>query len=227
MPFYDQMVEATVRHGARLLVLDSLHDLFAGDENRRGQARQFIGALRAIALKIDGTVVLTAHPSLSGMTNGSGTSGSTAWNNAVRARHYLTKPNDENSDANERILRTMKSNYGPPDGRLNLLWRDGVFVRPDDPRGVFGTIHRRSAETVFLDAHDKLTKQGVNLCASPSAHNYGPTLIVKSGVNDKLKKHELAGAMQRLFADGKIRSESYGRPSEPRTRIVKVTDAKA
>jgi RecA-family ATPase len=226
MPFYDQMVEATVRHGARLLVLDSLHDLFAGDENRRGQARQFIGALRAIALKIDGTVVLTAHPSLSGMTNGSGTSGSTAWNNAVRARHYLTKPNDENSDANERILRTMKSNYGPPDGRLNLIWQDGVFVRPDDPKGIFAHIHRRSAEAIFLDALDTLTSQGVNVCASPTANNYAPTAITRANLAEKFRKPELVRAMQGLFAAGRIRSEQYGRPTEPRFKILRTANAK-
>ncbi|MDP6385061.1 MAG: hypothetical protein QGI93_02590, partial [Planctomycetota bacterium] len=47
---------------------------------------------------------------------GSGFSGSTAWNNSVRSRLYLTKPklgDDDQADHRtpERLLRAMKSNY--------------------------------------------------------------------------------------------------------------------
>jgi hypothetical protein len=46
--------------------------------------------LRGLALETSSTALLLAHPSLSGMASGSGTSGSTAWSNSVRSRLYLT-----------------------------------------------------------------------------------------------------------------------------------------
>jgi AAA domain len=47
----------------RLIVLDALADVYAGEENARAQARQFIALLRGLAIKNDLAVVLIAHPS--------------------------------------------------------------------------------------------------------------------------------------------------------------------
>ena len=90
-PFFNQVLEQAQDFGARLVVLDSLHDIFAGNENSRPQARHFINALRRIAIAIDGAVLITAHPSLSGRSSGTGEAGSTAWHNAVRSRLYPIK----------------------------------------------------------------------------------------------------------------------------------------
>ncbi len=65
--------------GAQLVVFDSLHDFFAGNENHRGHARNFIALLRRLAREIDGTVVVTGHPSVYGLRSGTGSSGNTAW----------------------------------------------------------------------------------------------------------------------------------------------------
>ena len=61
----------------RLVVLDALADVFGGEENARAQARQFIGLLRGLAIDHNLAVALIAHPSLTGISSGSGTSGST------------------------------------------------------------------------------------------------------------------------------------------------------
>lgn len=121
-----QIMNHALEFGAQVVVLDSLHDVFTGDEIRRGQARQFIQGLREIAREIDGAVVLTAHPSLSGRNSGTGESGSTAWSNSVRSRLYLTKADDHAPDG-DRILKVMKSNYGPSSSETRLQWSDGVF----------------------------------------------------------------------------------------------------
>ena len=89
-----------------------------GNENYRFQVRSFINLLRRWAMEMDGGVIITAHPSNFGLSQGTGISGSTAWNNSVRSRIYLTKPKDdvddfgEQEDTNERILKLMKNNYG-------------------------------------------------------------------------------------------------------------------
>ena len=53
-PFYDELITHALDIAARLVVLDSLHDVFGGDEISRTHARQFVGFLRRLALKLDG-----------------------------------------------------------------------------------------------------------------------------------------------------------------------------
>jgi RecA-family ATPase len=53
---YDGIAARAKEIGARLVVLDSLHDLFGGNEINRVHARQFIARLHRIALDIDGAV---------------------------------------------------------------------------------------------------------------------------------------------------------------------------
>ena len=76
--FFQQVHDTAQDFGAQLIVLDALHDVFGGNENARSQARQFINLLRSLAMDCDGAVVLTAHPSLTGLSSGTGLSGSTA-----------------------------------------------------------------------------------------------------------------------------------------------------
>jgi RecA-family ATPase len=97
-----------------LVILDTLADLFGGDEIKRPHARQFIGMLRGLAIKYGVTILLLSHPSLTGMTSGTGTSGSTTWSNSVRSRLYFERPKGSEGyeDDDRRILTTKKSNYG-------------------------------------------------------------------------------------------------------------------
>ena len=118
-----------------LLILDTLADLFGGDEIKRPHARQFIGMLRGLAIKYGVTILLLSHPSLTGMTSGTGTSGSTAWSNSVRSRLYFERPkgSEGDDDDDRRILTTKKANYGRAGGEVVLRWRDGVFVLASPP----------------------------------------------------------------------------------------------
>ena len=117
-----------------VVILDTLADLFPGNENDRVQARQFIGLLRGLAIQHECAVILLAHPSLSGISGGTGTSGSTGWNNSLRSRLYLERVfvKDGSSaveiDPDARKLTTKKANYGRVGGEINLNWQNGVFV---------------------------------------------------------------------------------------------------
>ncbi len=114
-----------------LLVLDTAADLFGGNENVRPQVRRFIGTcLGSLARDHDCAVLLLAHPSQSGLRDGSGTGGSTAWNNTVRSRLYLTRPTDEEGAAmsDARVLTRMKANYASADGKIDMVWRNGAFT---------------------------------------------------------------------------------------------------
>ena len=83
-----QIMKNAVETATQLVVLDSHHDVFVGEENWRRHGRQFCQGLREIALKIDGAVVMTAHPSLSGRSSGTGESMMTiaimAWRSSIR-----------------------------------------------------------------------------------------------------------------------------------------------
>lgn len=128
---FTQIEQAAIAHKAELVFLDTLADVFQGNEIDRNQPRTFIRALRQLAIRIQGCIILTQHPSVEGMKEGSGRSGSTGWNNSARSRLYLTKPSKDES-GNKRILRTMKMNQGKSGGKISLVWSHGVFEVEDD-----------------------------------------------------------------------------------------------
>lgn len=200
-------------HRPALIVLDTLADLFGGEENNRAQVRQFVGLLRTLALDFDAAVLLLAHPSLTGIANCSGLSGSTAWNNSVRSRLYMKRDPD---DADVRILETMKSNYGAIGQQVRLRWQAGVFV--EIGRTSNEPAHRVAAEAqaddVFLRLLADLTAQGQDVSPAPSSPTYAPKLFsARPGVTHK--REGLAAAMNRLLAAGRIRiGKSAGAPSK-------------
>ena len=215
------LVEIIEQIRPRLVILDVLADVFAGNENARPEARQFIGLLRGLAIDHALAVVLLAHPSLTGMNTGSGTSGSTAWSNSVRSRLYLeTIKGDDGKeiDANLRILRVKKANYGRVGLELRLRWENLCFSL-DMPTGGFNKLATEAkAERVFLDLLATYAAQGRDVSDSPGA-NYAPSEFERQGA-DPQTKAALKGAMKRLLLTGQIRVETFGPPSRTRKRIV-------
>ena len=179
-PFFNQVLEQAQDFGARLVVLDSLHDIFAGNENSRPQARHFVNALRRIAIAIDGAVLITSHPSLTGRNTGSGEAGSTAWHNAVRSRLYLTGPSHqdgEDIDPSRRTLTTMKANYAAKGEIIECEWRNGVFVPIG--QGLSKSTWDHQAEEVFLECLDLLASRGTPVSEAPTSTNYAPKKMAR------------------------------------------------
>jgi RecA-family ATPase len=55
----------------RLVVIDTAATCFGGNESDRAQVTQFVGTiLTSLAQDIDGSVLLNAHPSMTGLANG-------------------------------------------------------------------------------------------------------------------------------------------------------------
>lgn len=214
-PLYNEIAKHAVDIGARLIVLDSLHDLFGGNEIMRTHARQFIGLLRKLALKINGSVLLCAHPSLSGINSGTGTSGSTAWNNAVRSRLYLTKPKDGEGDDNTRILKTVKANYGPLGNDVELTWRNGVFVRDVPSSDPYG-----QATQVFLQCLDKMTAEGRRASPSKQSPDYAVRAFMRMPQAKGISKDKLERAKDQLFGQGKIRVGNYQKANRHFVEVI-------
>ncbi|MBB6254106.1 AAA family ATPase [Nitrospirillum iridis] len=214
-PFYHAILRRARELGAELIVLDSLYDFFLGNENARTEVHRFGGLLRALALATGAAVVVCGHPSRAGMQEGSGLSGSTAWNAVVRSRLYLTRPAAEEGavvDPDARVLSTKKANYGPIAGDIPITWQGGVFVA-DGAQGadMVDRLDRANhARDVLLAAVDQFNAQGRPTIATRGQGNYLPTRVIRDGLAQGLKKWELEREMAVLFERGELAIGTVG-----------------
>ena len=224
--FHSHVLEAALDAKARLVVVDTAADVFGGNENDRSQVRQFVSwALGSIAQKINGAVLLCAHPSRSGLASGEGDGGSTGWNNAFRSRLYLRAPfleDGEKPDPNARVLERRKANYASRNDELRLRWRDGV-IEPEpieSPRETpFGKL---DAVDLFLDLVRQFEDQDRPLSVNSRSGNYAPRVFGKlpAARRCEFREADFRRAMESLFTEGKIENSPYGRKGDERRKIV-------
>ncbi|MCW6509691.1 AAA family ATPase [Lichenifustis flavocetrariae] len=205
-----------------LVVLDPLSDLFAGDENQRTQARQFIGLLRRFTVEHGSTVLLLAHPSLSGLSSGSGTSGSTAWSNSVRSRLYFERVKRDGGaedDPDARVLKVLKANYGAVGAEIKLRWREGVFILDGKAGSGFAAIAVQArADQIFMDLLGTYTAE--NRYVSPNrSSSYAPAVFAKDQRAGGMNKKSLEGALNRLLAARRIEITECGPASRKVQRL--------
>jgi RecA-family ATPase len=201
--------------------LDTLTDVFGGNELVRSHAKHFTNLLRSLGT----TVIVLSHPSLAGIASGSGLSGSTGWHTSVRARMYLRSAEDkgEHDDTDLRILEFKKNNYGPVSERILLRWKDGVYVREPSFNSLEKLAADTKVETLFLDILRRLTKQGRNV-SEHKGTSYAPAIFEgePEAKAAKVARKQLTEAMTRLFAADKIKIVTEGPPSHRRSRLVEV-----
>jgi RecA-family ATPase len=170
--------------------------------------------LRGLAIDYDCAVLLLSHPSLTGLNSGTGTSGSTAWNNSVRSRLYL-----QTTSPDARVLKVVKANHGKVGEEIAIRWNDGVYELDNGPDPVLAKVLNKSADDVFMAVFAKLKDQG-----QPLGPNVGPSYAPKriSGYPDAkgYTKADLAAAIQRLLDSGRLRIEVTGPPSRRYTQLV-------
>lgn len=137
--FYWQLDATIAALGARLVILDTAADLFAGDFISTPQVRQFLKvALGGYCARHGCAVLLLMHPSKAGEATGEGDGFSTAWSNSVRSRLYLSRPQateDSPADAiaDKRVLEVKKSNYTAKGSSIPLTYDRGCFTIDADP----------------------------------------------------------------------------------------------
>jgi RecA-family ATPase len=219
-PAYWRLLATIEQHRARLVVLDTRADMFGGDEIRRAQVRSFLQHLNRLARRIDGCVVMTAHPSVEGMRSGAGTSGSTAWPAGVRSRLYLTRPEDDGADPDARALARKKANHASIGDTLNLRWERGALVAIGEPAGVDRSALNAKADRVFRSVLVATYGSGVWASANPAARNYALRMFARRPDREGLELGVLEQAMHRLMHAGSIRTEPYGRRGDERMRLA-------
>lgn len=208
-----------------LLVVDTLADFYGGEENTRAQVRQFVKWMKGLALRYDLAVIILAHPSLTGMSSGSGLSGSTAWNGSVRSRIYLEKVKNDGQeiDPDLRKLSTKKLNYGPGNAETILRWEKGRYTPVNGPEGAVlsRAAADRQAEDLFLRLLADLTRQG--RAPSPSkSPTYAPSVMAKLPGAAGTTSQAFERAMERLLDRNALEIVWEGAPSKRRARLVKV-----
>lgn len=214
--FFDEFRELALDLHAKLIVIDTAADTFMGNENIRTQVRYYVQLLNGLANDTGGAVVLLVHPSLSGLQNGSGTSGSTAWNNSVRSRWYLEKPKaneGEDVDPNLRLLTQKKSNYSAVDNLgQELRWEDGIFRQSLDQSHAIMRMKQTEIRHSIQKAMEHLHKQNINLSVSPKSSNYGPKEL-KNKIGGKYSYKEIDIVFNQMIDDFSIVNVPYGPPS--------------
>ena len=223
-PLWRKLERTVATLQPRLIILDPLANLFAGNEIIRAQAQQFVGLLRGLAIRHDAAVVLVAHPSLTGIAQSTGSSGSTGWGNSVRARLYMErKAQDGKADDDSRVLKTTKSNYSAHGREVRVRWCDGVFVLDLDAAAAAARAERDQADDqAFLNLLIKFDLQDI-----PASHlnnrNSAPALMADHPAAGGISKERFRLAMHRLLDAKRIHSIKEGPPSKPRHRLVVVS----
>ena len=197
-----------------LIVIDTLADVFPANENDRAKVRQFVGMLRGLALKHRCAVLLLAHPSLTGLSSGSGTSGSTAWNNSVRSRLYLSRivQDGYEPDPDKRVLTVKKANYGRSGGEIQMTWRAGVFEADQALEGLDRLAMGAKAERVFLKLLRRFGENGQKVNNSGGT-NYAPKVFAEQPDNEGVQKAAFNVAKNSLLARKGVRIVESGPPS--------------
>jgi RecA-family ATPase len=217
--YFHRLRQTLLQMGARLLILDAATNLYGGDEINRRQVNAFVGLLRRLAIEIDGAVVLLSHPSVQGINTGSGRSGSTHWHNAVRSRLYFTRDTGDDADPDERNLERMKANYAASGAIIRARWTNGAFLELEPPAGIDRAASSAKADRLFVSLLQETYEAGTWTSPNLSARNYAPLIFAKHPNREGLGKHAFELAMHRLKRGGRIKTEKYGKPSDPRTRL--------
>jgi RecA-family ATPase len=218
-PLFAALADAVHTIRPALVVVDSIAATFGGNQNDRVHARTFVGMFRKLAREADCAIVLLDHPSLSGITSGTGRAGSMDWQNATRARLHLETLDDEEGNSG-RVLEVKKTNYGPAGEKVKLRWEAGCFVLQGEAPAPARAAAERAADQVYLDCLDAMTAQGRHVCPG-RGRGYAPKAFAEMPQANGLSWRAFQSAQERLFAAGTIENVAYGPPSKGTKRIAR------
>jgi AAA domain len=212
---YYRLRRDALRIRPKLIYLENAADVFDVDETIRRQARASVWLLKRLAIEVECAVVLAYHPSVTGISSGTGRSGSTQWRNTFRAHAYLSTDKDE-----VRTLAFNKNNRGSL-GAVSLTWQDGLLLPPLSASGVEIRAAEAKAEAAFLNCLDEIGRQGIRVVATPG-RGYAPVQFEGMSAAQGVKKGALAAAMKRLLEAGKIRAVNQGTSYRPQMNLVRT-----
>lgn len=217
--FFKKLERAIAEQRPGLVVLDPAANMFGGNEIDRSQVTGFINrALNYLCVTYGVTILLLTHPSVAGMSEGTGRSGSTGWSNAVRSRLYLTRTEGDTT-GDYRTLKTTKANYGKFGEEIVLQWRRGTF------QAVVGTDSdpELAANRALILAFKILAERGDTSSHSSRASNYLVAQAMKMPEVKGFGRTALEAALERLLRAGTFKVEQIkGADRHPRPQLALV-----
>lgn len=210
--------------GIQLVIVDTLADTFGGLEIDRQQVTRFVRHLQAIARENDGAVVLIGHPSVSGIRDGTGISGTTAWRNAVRSVIHLRRPTEEENfgprSADLRVLERLKGNYAPTDGALTVRYVGGAFVLDGNPEVQHSGADIFHIEIKVASALKEALKSGQEPNPSRNSDAYAPKMVRMYRDVQGLTIAQIEAAIKRMLERHQLRIAHVGPSSRQRKVLV-------
>jgi RecA-family ATPase len=221
---YRRLFQAAGDIKPKNISIDTLSRAFVGSEIDRVEVYGYVNHMQALAMVACGSATTLSHPSLAGLSSGSGISGSTAWHGAFRFRQYLkgVKAADgEQPDNDLRELEFKKNQYGPLTEPIVLHYQRGLFLPVASASTVEKAATEAKAEALFLELLAQYGQQGRSVNDRPGPA-YAPVLFAeeRKAKSARVKKIALAEAMRRLFDANRIHVETSGPPSKQRLQLV-------
>ena len=196
----------TEKEGFDLIIVDTVADTFPDNENDRYKVNLFIkGALAKLAQETGAAILVLAHPSKSSLQGKDLSSGSTAWDGAVRQKLGMRK----NEDGVTYALAKNKSNYSSTGDEITLKWEKGVFVVVASSQGGAGN-HDQDVDDYLIQGIHTAAGRGLELGASHiSKSRYAPSWVYDNvqppvEIEDFVDTKILKSALQRLLRSGKL-----------------------
>ncbi len=204
--FFDNVRRTALAFGAQLIIIDTAADTFGGNEIIRAQVTAFVKDLRRLAMDADGAVLLLAHPSVAGMREGHGFSGSTAWRGSVRSLLTFAFDDEDPSDPDRRILKRQKANHARSGVTIGLRYDAGVFVPLAPAVSGLDLFSDAEDDERFLDKLKGLLDRGLCPSASKNRKEYAPQLMKQTFAKElsAIAIGRLEAAQKRLFEAGRI-----------------------
>lgn len=223
-PNYGLLHQQVNDYKADVLFLDNIAHLYSAGENSRPAVTAFVNGILGLCMDRPFCPILLGHPA---KAEGSEFSGSTAWENAVRMRWFLSdklpdqaKDDDEQPSDSIRFLAKRKTNYTNLD-YMQLDIQQGAFKLVSGEIGdnsMMAGLRVMRCKSIILASIPKILDEGLISSEAYSA-NYLPKQIIAHGWHEGHTKGELHKAMMELFAEGKIRRAEVGRDSARRPRM--------
>lgn len=173
---YDWLAGQVETIGPSVVILDNASDLYDASEIDRAKVRQFVTALNRLARSAMAAVVLLSHLDKAGAQEGGnalGYSGSTAWNNSVRARLFLYR------EGEQRTLALRKSNWGAAEHTVPVSWSPDLltFVTGDVE---VGTIADATARELTWTRLQTLLAAGEVVSVAESSNRHAGMLLERT-----------------------------------------------
>jgi DnaB-like helicase N terminal domain/AAA domain len=230
------------RCGYDVVIVDNAAAVCAIDVIRPAQVTRAITLLRELA-PTDGNVILVLHVNRPTATAGysrDGYSGTTAWNNRLRWRWYVFRPNagedavdevgDQVFDDGKRVFEVQKNNAGPTGLRIPMRIDGGALVADGLTDGIVGTIARGNERKAVLAALREAEDRGINVPTSETNRStaYEALEAMPSYPGDlrgKAGKRRLYRILRQLRADRELEVHEFrtsGRKSREGYRLAPI-----